>query len=476
MIWVPHDYQKRSVQFIIERACAGLLLDPGLGKSSVMLAAFHLLKKQGMVKRMLVICPLRPMYLTWPAEVAKWDFCKDFKVGVLHGPLKGATLNDPEIDIHVINPEGLKWLAGAVDNPEEYWDILCVDESTRFKHTDTERFHLLKPMLEKFSRRYVLTGSPAPNGLLDLFGQIYILDLGNSLGRYITWYRQAYFEQDYTGFKYVTKPGAEKMIYERLKPMCLRMAGEDFLDLPPLVGACGHGEPLVRQVELPPEARAIYTRMEELMIAEVESESVTAMSAAAVSNKCRQIANGGLYGATVQLGKTLVAGAKVIRAGDRARYGLHEAKLDAVEELVEELQGTPCLIAYEYQHDKDRLLDRLGRDTPWVGGGVTPGRFKAIEQAWNRGEIPVLLAQPQSVSHGLNLQGTHAAVIWHSLTWDLEVYEQFIRRVWRQGQTERVMVHHIIAKDTIDEVILGMLKKKDTVQRNLLAALKEAYL
>lgn len=461
----PHEYQKKAIAFIIRQACAGLFLDPGLGKTAIMLAAFHLLKQQRMARRMLVVAPLRPMYLTWPAEAKKWDEFRKLHVGVLHGPTKSSVLNDERIDVHVINPEGLKWLFATVDKPEEYWDILCVDESTRFKHTDTDRFKLLRPQLEKFSRRYILTGSPAPNGLLDLFGQVFILDLGAALGRFITWYRSEFFEQDYTGFNWLPRYGAEKKIYDRLAPLVLRMNAEDYLELPPLVGAAWGGEPLVRVVELPEKAKKLYDNMEQLMITELQDDTIVAANAAAVTNKCRQIANGGLYGSTPRKDMQ----------GDVGIYDIHDAKTDAVAEIVEELQGVPALIAYDTTHDRDRLLRRFGKDTPWIGGGVGTGRFKGIETAWNAGQIPVLLAQPQSVAHGLNLQATKAAVIWHSITWDLEVYEQFIRRVWRQGQKDRVFVHHVVAKGTIDELILSMLKKKDTTQRALLTALKERY-
>jgi SNF2 family DNA or RNA helicase len=465
MKFTPHDYQSRAIEFVIKNACAGLFLDPGLGKTVIMLAAFHLLRKEKMARRMLVITPLRPMYLTWPAEAAKWDALRGLKVGLLHGPTKSSVLNDESINVHVINPEGLQWLMATVDDPSEYWDILCVDESTKFKHTDTQRFRLLKPALEKFGRRYILTGSPAPNGLLDLFGQVFILDLGNALGRYITHYRAMYFDQDYTGFGYTPRYGAEERIYNKLSPLVLRMSQEDYLHLPPLIGACGYGEPLVRSVELPPDARKVYDMMETHMITELQEDTITAANAAAATGKCRQIANGGLYGSA----------ARKDMNDERGIYDLHEEKTNAVEEIIEELQGVPALVAYEYEHDRDRLLRRFGSKTPWIGGGVGAQRFRDIEIAWNRSEIPVLLAQPQSVAHGLNLQATKAAVIWHSLTWDLEIYEQFIKRVHRQGQKERVFVHHVIAKDTIDELVLKMLQKKDTTQRALLAALKEKY-
>ena len=322
-----------------------------------------------------------------------------------------------------------------------------VDESTRFKHANTQRFKILKPYLPEFKRRYILTGSPAPNGLLDLFGQIYLLDLGNALGRYITHYRNNYFNQTgFGGYTWVPRAGAKEEIYERLKPLVLRMGAADYLDLPPLVMN-------EVKVTLPEAARKVYDQMEGQLLAAVKDDLVVAANAAAATGKCRQIANGGIY------------------HENKKATDLHEAKLDAVEEIVEELSGKPALVAYEYAHDLERLRARFS-GAPWIGGGVTPKRFREIEAAWNRGEIPVLLAQPQSVAHGLNLQGTEGTVIWHSLTWNLEDHEQFIRRVWRQGQKHRVIVHHIIAENTIDEVIMKTLRAKDKTQRALLDALK----
>lgn len=464
----PHKYQEKAAAFGVENACAGFFMDPGMGKTLIMLLIFLILRKMRMVKRMLVVTPLRPMYLTWPAEMQKWDEFKKLRCGILHGPAKSSTLNDEDIDVHLINPEGLEWLKQTVDDPSEYWDILCVDESTKFKHTDTQRFKAMRPLLEKFGRRYILTGSPAPNGLLDLFGQVYILDGGAALGRYISHYRQEYFDRSFDGFNWDPKYGAETKIYDKLRPLVVRLSQEDYLDLPPLKGACGWDPdgPSIREVELPDDAMKIYKQMENFMITEIESDSVTALNAASVSMKCRQIASGGIYGSATLKGQP---------EGTRGMYDLHDAKTDAVEEIVEELQGVPALVAYEFQHDRDRLLRRFGENTPWIGGGVGTARFAQIERDWNAGRIPVLLAQPESVAHGLNLQATRAAVIWHSITWNLETYEQFIRRVWRQGQKERVNVHHIVAKGTIDEVIIKMLQRKDKTQRALLDALKEAY-
>ena len=446
MKWVPHAYQKKIVQFMIERATAGIFADPGLGKTITTLTAFSLLRKKGYVRRMLVVAPLRPCYSVWPAEAKKWDHTAHLKVSVLHGPDKAKRLAEGA-DIFVINPEGLDWLSRTMTNFDGF--MLVVDESTRFKHAQTQRFKTLKPLLQKFSRRYILTGSPAPNGLLDLFGQIFILDLGNALGRFITHYRSQFFDSTgYQGYVWLPRPGSEEAIYAKLKPLVLRMAGEDYLDLPPLINN-------TVEVELPDAAMRQYEMMEDQLLTAVNDDVITAANAAAATGKCRQIANGGIY-----------------HEGGEKWSHVHEAKLDAVEEIIEELGGKPCLVAYEYKHDLDRLRKRFGADVPYIGGGVSAGRFREIEAAWNAGTIPILLAQPQSVAHGLNLQGTGAAVIWHSLTWDLEVYEQFVRRVWRQGQKERVVVHHIVAKGTIDEVIMKMLTKKDKTQRALLDALK----
>ena len=445
-LWKPHGYQKRAMKFCIERGAAGLLLDPGLGKTSIIMATFKILKKAGLVDRMLVVAPLRPAQQVWPAEATKWAEFAGLTVTVLHGPDKDRLL-DQDADINIINPEGLSWLESRNVKPWP-WEMLVVDESTRFKHTNTQRFKILRRLLGKFKRRYILTGSPAPNGLMDLFGQAFIMDQGNALGPYITGFRSAYFDATgFGGYTWVLKDGAAERIYERLRPLVLRMSAADYLDLPPLINN-------TVEVELPPAARKQYAAMEELLLAKVKDELVVAANAAAAAGKCRQIANGGIYGE------------------DSKAYAIHEAKLDAVEELVEELSGKPALIAYEYDHDLQRLHTRFP-DAPYIGGGVTAKRFKEIEIAWNLGLIPVLLAQPQSVAHGLNLQGTEAAVIWHSLTWNLEDYEQFVRRVWRQGQKGSVVVHHIVAKDTVDEVVMSTVAGKDRTQKALLAALTD---
>lgn len=459
----PHHYQDNAVKFGLEHGAAGFFLDPGMGKTWVIYMIFKILQNAGLVNRMLVVPPLRVAYSVWTRERDKWDEFHELGVGILHGPKKQKILEqwDP---VQVINPEGLGWLFHEARRWEWPWDMLVLDESTKFKNVNSQRFKILSPMLPRFKRRYILTGSPAPNGLLDLFGQIYCLDLGNALSPFITKYRRSYFldvnkavrdeglNDSFTPPVYVPRADAMEKIYQKIGPLVLRLDAKDYLKLEPYI-------PNTVEVELPPAARTTYNQMERLLITNVlqggENHTVTAVSAATASQKCRQIANGGLY----------------TDPAEKIAADLHEAKLDAVCDIVEELNGKPCIIAYEFHHDLRRLQARFP-GAPYLGGGVTAARQAQVEDAWNAGLVPVLLAQPQSVAHGLNLQGVGAAVIWHSLTFNLENYEQLIRRVWRQGQTERIVVHHVVAKDTVDEAIMASIAGKDRTQQALLLNLK----
>lgn len=457
MKFAPHDYQRKAIKFGLERSHAAFFLDPGLGKTAITFAMYKVLQDKGMVDRVLVIAPLRPAQSVWPREAEKWDDFKHVMVRVLHGGKKEDRLEQglDEGGFDVINPEGLEWLFNA-EHLKRWrkawpWDMLVLDESTKFKNTSSLRFKLLKPSLPRFKRRYILTGSPAPNGLMDLFGQVYALDYGNALGRFVTQYRREYFDQSgFGGYTWTPKPEADKRIHKVLRPIALRMEATDYLTLPPLIYN-------TIRVELGGKARRVYDSMEKLLFAAVDDATVTAANAATATVKCRQLANGGIY------------------RDDRGEgwRNVHDAKTDAVVDLLEELGGKPALVAYEFQHDLERLRKALGKDTPHLGGGVTSKRQRELEDAWNAGALPVLLVQPQSVAHGLNLQGVGAAVVWHSLTWNLEHYEQLIRRVWRQGQKERVVVHHIVAWDTVDNAMLAGLRHKDRTQRALLGALKQ---
>lgn len=473
--WQPHAYQKKAVKFLLEHACAALFLDPGLGKTSVTFAALKLLKAKGLVRKALVVAPLRVCYSVWPKEREKWKDFNQLRVEVLHGPGKDAALAR-EADIYLINPEGLEWLLqpekrrspkGKVSVNVDVkrfkrlgFDVLVIDELTAFKNTNSVRFKSLKEVHKTFGRRWGLTGSPASNGLLDLFGQCYILDEGRSLGQYITHYRSKYFESP-APFTWVPRRDAEQEIYERLAPLALRMAADDYLELPELI------ENNIK-LELPSEALDVYERLEEKLIAGVLDRQIVAANSAVASMKCRQVANGGLYLDP----EVTELGLKV--GGPREWVNLHYAKVDALSELIDELQGDPVLVAYDFAHDLDRIQERLGREVPYVGGGVTPKRSAELERLWNAGKLPVLLGQPQTIARGLNLQEAGRHVVWHSMTWDFEIYDQFIRRVWRQGnQSKRVFVHHLLMKDTVDEVMRYALKAKDRGQQALFKGLYE---
>ena len=450
--WTPAAFQKKAISFIVSRACAGIFDDPGMRKTSTMLAAFNVLRSKGVVERMLVLSPLRPAQATWPNEVARWEEFKHLDLRVLHGADK-TWHNAKEAHVSVINYEGVPWLMNEARMRKEWpWQVLVIDESTAYKHTNTQRFKVLKPHLDKFHRRYILTGTPSPNGLIDLFGQVFVLDLGKSLTPHITKYRQEFFTPDQWGFNWKLKPGSEERIYKLLKPLVLRRAAEDYLDLPPLIYNRV-------DVTLPPDAMRVYRQMEAVLVADVEGGRVTAANVAAAVGKCRQIANGGMYGAGED--------------GERVTHSLHNAKVDAVKELIDELSGQPALVAYEFDSDRERLQKALGKDTPFIGGGVSGKRFKEIESEWNKGQIPVLLAQPASAALGLNLQAGGHTVIEAGLTWNLEHRQQLVRRLYRSGQTMPVTVHSIVAKGTVDELVLKVLAAKDRSQGALLDALKE---
>jgi len=442
---------------MVGQGSAGLFLDPGLGKTSITLAALKILKKQGFMKAALIIAPLRVAYSVWPAEVEKWADFNELKVVVLHGPKKEQALKE-KADIYVINPEGLDWLLQAGRLKSLGCDVLIIDESSKFKHTGTRRFKSLKPILKTFRRRYILTGTPAPNGLLDLFGQIYILDLGRSFGPYITQFKREFFDSmGFGGYTFVPKADTQERIQELIRPLVLRLDAEELLkDLPEIVYNNIY-------VDLPPQARKVYLEMEEEMITRLETmEVVTALSAAAASLKCRQVANGGIF---LQLEDTPAVNSERWR-------NIHTEKIMALQDLADELNGQPLFVAYDFEHDRERIRKHFPEAV--IASDYSAKNFVNIEKAWNRGEIKMLAGHPASLGHGLNLQGSGQHVVWHSMTWDLELYDQFIRRVRRSGNKHtQVFVHHILARGTIDIVILRALRRKDNVQSRLLDALKE---
>ena len=449
MFWNPHPYQKKAVEFLVTNGSGQLWLDPGLGKTSITLEAFKILKRAEAVKKALIVAPLRPAYAVWPEEISKWDNFNELSISVLHGPNKDKYLFD-KADIHVINFEGLQWLSKKMAGKTFHYDMLVIDEISYLKNTRTERFKSLAPFLDKFKRRFGLTGSPAPNSLMDVFGPQLVIDRGATFGRFITHFRTNYFYQTgYGGYTWSLKPGADDKIYELLAEKVLRMKAEDYLDMPELMLNKVY-------VELPKAARKIYKELEDKLLVEFESDQVTATNAAVAVGKCQQIANGAIY----------------MDGTEREVKHVHDQKIDAVEELVTGLNGKPCIIGYHFRHDLARL-QKLFPHAPYIGSGVNAKDMQVTIDKWNAGNVPVLLAHPQSAGHGLNLQGAGHAVIWFSNTWSLEIYEQFVRRLWRQGQVNNIMVHQIIAKDTIDEAIVTAIHAKDKTQQALMNAIRD---
>jgi SNF2 family DNA or RNA helicase len=453
MYWEPHEYQREAVKFLVTHGSGSLWLDPGLGKTAIVLSAFRILKSKGLVKKMLVVAPLRPVHGVWPPEVKKWEQFADYSIGVLHGGNKVKILKQKH-DIYVINFEGLQWLSSQLNGKDWPFEILTIDEISYLKNTQTQRFKCLKPLLNKFDRRWGLTGSPAPNSLLDIFGPQYIIDQGATFGPFVSRFRNEFFyPTGFGGYEWKLLPDGEARIHEKLDGKVLRMAALDHLDLPELT----YND---IKVDLPPVARKIYKDFEDNLTIELSSGNITAVNAAVAVMKGQQIANGGSYLDDDGTGN------------GRITTKLHDVKTEAAQELVEELSGQPCIIGYHFQHDLERLKEAFP-DAPVIGSGVIGAKLDTIIAAWNAGDIPVLLAHPMSAGHGLNLQGTGHAVIWYSLTWSLEIYEQFIRRLWRQGQKNHIVVHHIIARDTVDEAILMAVKRKDKTQQKLLNAVRD---
>lgn len=469
---MPDLDQKKGVKWLLEHAAAALWADPGVGKTAINLAAFKVLKKKRVADRMLVLAPLRPCHMVWPAELRKWeDFC-GLTFEVLHGDGKDEALRR-DADIYICNFDGLEWLTQVdkvklasgrtrVSMDMRRWrrlgfDTLAIDELSKLKNTGTDRFKVVKMIVPTFARRWGGTGSPAAKNLMGLFGQCYALDEGRTFGPYITHFRQKYFDCGFDGYSWTLKSGADQQIYDRVRPLALRLEAKD------------RPEVVVNNVmiELPPAVRKIYDALEDDMIAKIEAQTVVAVNAGVASMKCRQVANGGIY-----LDPDVMALVKGVKA-DREWVNLHTEKVDALADMVDELQGEPLLVAYEFKHDLARLKKKFGEDVPVMGGGNIK-RDTELEALWNKGKLPLLLGHPASIGHGLNLQEFGRHVAWHSMTYDYELYEQFIDRIRRRGNKHKqVFVHHFMAKDTVDDrAILPSLNAKERGQNALYDALK----
>ena len=442
--FTPHDYQLRGAMTLVENNGAGLFLDPGLGKTATTLLAFDSIwRESGGKAKMLVITPIQPMQSTWAQETRKWDNFKHLTCTILHGVHKKRHLAE-EADIYLINPEGVAWLFQQKERPK--WDVLCIDESTKFKNAQSVRFKALKWQLPKFKWRWILTGTPAPNGLEDLFGQSYIMDSGEALGKYITHYRRNYFHQNgWDKYNWFPNKGSMKEIAEKLENHVLQLDAEDYLDMPELLT-------ITRPVEIGKCYTTVYKPMEKEFYLKLGDEEAVAPNAAAMGTKCRQIANGAIYGTE---GQTI---------------HIHDAKLQALDEIVEETNGQPLLVLYEFKHDLARIKEMLGKEAVCITG-LTGDRLEAIVKRFNDGEIRFLLAHPATL-HGMNIQGACHHMVWFSLPWSLESYVQTVYRLYRQGQMSKIVfVYQLAAVGTVDEKVAEVLKDKRLTQDQLNAAI-----
>jgi SNF2 family DNA or RNA helicase len=414
----------------------------GLGKTTSTLTAISDLRDSFLIHKVLIIAPLRVANSVWAQEVQKWSHLKALRVSVCTGPSKkrlGALHIDA--DIYVINRENVEWL---VEQYGTRWpfDMVVIDESSSFKSASSKRFRALRKTLPYTTHMVLLTGTPSPNGLIDLWAQVYLIDFGKSLGRTMTAYKQRFFEQDYMGYNFAPRPGSEKLIHDLIGSFTINMSADDYLDLPRRID-------VTVKTTLPPAIMETYRNFEKTLLAELEDgEEVEAMSAAVLANKLLQFANGGMY-----------------TDEHRNWSDIHSSKLDALAEIIEDNAGENMLVSYNYRFDLERLQKRFPN-------AVVLDKQQETIDRWNRGEIRLMLAHPASAGHGLNLQGGGSLIVWFGLTWSLENYLQFNARLHRQGQLKPVRVIHIVTENTIDERVLNVLAAKDRTQRALLSALK----
>lgn len=449
MKYIPHNYQIYAIQYIENHPVAAVLLDMGLGKTSITLTALNnLLFDSFEIHRVLVIAPLRVARDTWPAEADKWDHLQNLICSVAVGSEaeRRAALMKPA-DIYIINRENVGWLIEDSGLPFNF-DTVVIDELSSFKNHQAKRFRSLMKVRPKVKRVIGLTGTPSSNGLMDLWAEFRLLDMGERLGRFISHYRLNYFMPDKRNgqviFSYKPLPGAEQKIYDKISDITISMKSTDYIKMPELISS-------EYTVSLSQDERNRYDEMKRDLVLQLPDGDITASNAAALSNKLCQMANGAIYTDT---GNTIT---------------IHDRKLDALEDIIEASNGKPILVAYWYKHDLSRIVERLEKlHIPF-------SRLDSAEsiKKWNNGKIPIALIHPASSGHGLNLQSGGSYIVWFGLTWSLELYQQTIARIWRQGQTSQtVVVQHIVTKGTIDERILKALSHKDNTQTSLIEAVK----
>ena len=450
MIFQPHAYQRYCIDRLIKDPRVALFLDMGLGKTIITLSAvYHLKYAMFAVRKVLIIAPKKVAEATWQREAAKWDGVHILRMQTVLGSQarRLRALNTPA-DIYIINRENVPWLVEHYRNDWPF-DMVVVDESSSFKNPRAKRFKALSYMYPHINRTVLLTGTPSPNGIIDLWSQIYLLDRGERLGSTFSGFRNRYFTPGERSrdiiYTYDPKDGAEDVIMTAIGDIAVSMKADDYLQLPPVI------EDTI-PVVLDAKARKAYDTMERTMVLELlqSGEQITAASAAALSNKLQQLANGAVY-----------------NEGHKP-HAVHDCKIEAFMELIEQLGGKSALVFYNFQHDLARIVEAL-RQTKLR---VRVLRGAEDELAWNLGEVDILLAHPASAAYGLNLQDGGSHVVWYGLNWSLELYQQANKRLHRQGQTQTVIVHHLVCVDTRDEDILRAIGMKERAQEFVLESLK----
>ena len=437
-----HGYQQYGADFIISHPQSALFLDCGLGKTATTLTAINdLLFDSFEISKVLVICPLR-VSAVWVDEINKWKHLNSLRCSVAIGTeVERKAALTRKADIYIINRENVDWLVNKSGLPFDF-DMVVIDELSSFKDNGSKRFKALRKVRPKVKRMVGLTGTPSANGLMDLWAEIGILDMGQRLGRYITRFRNDYFIPDKRNqqmvFSYKPRPGAEEAIYKLISDITISMKNTDYLKLPDLV---------MNEIPvwLAEKEQKAYDAMKRDLVLSLEGKEIDALNAASLSNKLLQMANGAVY------------------ADDGSVAKIHDRKLDALEDIIEAANGKPVLVAYWFKHDLKRILNRFPAEKLDSSDSI---------RRWNRGEIPLAVIHPASAGHGLNLQAGGSTLVWFGLTWSLELYQQTNARLWRQGQNDTVVIHHIIAKGTIDEDVMRALKRKDKVQTALIDAVK----
>ena len=443
MKYKPHEYQSYATEFILSHPISAVFLEMGLGKSVITLSAiFDLCLDSFLVCKVLVIAPLRVAMDTWPAEINKWDHLKGLSYSVAVGTeQERIDALKKQSTLYIINRENVDWLVHKSGIPFHF-DMVVIDELSSFKSYGAKRFKSLLKVRPSVKRIVGLTGTPSSNGLMDLWAEFRILDLGQRLGRYISHYRNTYFKPDKGNaqiiFSYKPLPGAEEEIYKQISDITISMKSTDYLKMPEYVS----NEVFVT---LSDKEWKVYSEFKEEMVANLGVEEIDAVNAAVLSGKLLQMANGAVYDS------------------ENKAHVIHDKKLDALEDLIEGANGKPVLVAYWYKHDLERIKERFP---------VRQIQSSKDIEAWNDGKIPIAVIHPASAGHGLNLQSGGSTLIWFGLTWSLELYQQTNARLYRQGQKDTVIVHHIITKNTIDEDVLLALTKKEKTQDALIDAVK----